>query len=67
MMYHLRVNIFWKIVSHIDKGFSFNITHHLNNKVTGIVWTISYMRDNFERFGNYLSIDVMISSVTNAK
>ena len=42
---------------HIDKWFTFNITHDLNNKVTGIVWMKSYIRDNFERFGNYLSID----------
>ena len=27
----------------------------------------SYTRDNFERFGNYLSIDVMKSSICNAK
>ena len=27
----------------------------------------SYIRDNFERFGNYLSIDVMRLSVSNAK
>ena len=27
----------------------------------------SYMRDNFECFGNYLSIDAMRSSVCNAK
>ena len=27
----------------------------------------SYTRDNFERFGNYLSIDVMRSSICNAK
>ena len=52
-------------LAHIDKGFTFNITHDLNNKVTGIVWMTSYMRDNFERFGNYLSIDVMRSSVSN--
>ena len=26
----------------------------------------SYMRDNFERFGNYLSIDVMKSSISNS-
>ena len=48
-----------------DKGFTFNITHDLNNKVTGIVWMTSYMRDNFERCGNYLSIDVMRSSISN--
>ena len=50
----------------IDKGFTYDITHDLNNKVTSIVWMISYMRDNFERFGNYVSIDVMRSSVCNA-
>ena len=47
--------IFEKLAN-IDKGFTFNITHDLNNKVTGIVWMTSYRRDNFERFGNYLSL-----------
>ena len=28
---------------------------------------VSCMRDNFERFGNYLSIDVVISYVCNTK
>ena len=32
-------------LAHVDKGFTFNITHDLNNKVTGIVWMTSYMRD----------------------
>ena len=54
---------FLEKLAHIDKDFTFNITHDLNNKVTGIVWT----RDNFERFGNSLSIDVMRSSVSNSK
>ena len=53
-------------LAHIDKSFTFNITYDLNNKVTGIVWITSYMRDNFERFGNYLSIDVMKSSISNS-
>ena len=54
-------------LAHIDNGFTYNITHDSNNEVTGIVWMTSYMRDNFERFGNYLSIDVMRSSVCNTK
>ena len=41
----------------IDKGFTYNITHDSNNKATNIVWISSYMRDHFDRFGNYLSID----------
>ena len=32
-----------------------------------IIWMTSYMRDNFERFGNYLYIDVMRSYVSNVK
>ena len=51
----------------IDKGFTYNITHDSNNKLTGTVYIISYTRDNFERFGNYFSIDVMKSSVCIAK
>ena len=53
-------------LAHIDKGSTFYITHDLNNKVTGIVWMTSYMRDNFERFRNYLSIDVMKSFISNS-
>ena len=54
-------------LANINKGFAFNIHHDLNNKVIGIVWMTSHMRDNFERFGKYLSIDIMRSSVSNAK
>ena len=50
-----------------DPGFTFNLAYDSNNKVTGIVWMTSYMRDNFERFGDYISIDVMHSSICNAK
>ena len=48
-------------------GFTFNLAYDSNNKVTSIVWMTSYMRDNFERFGDYISIDVMHSSIWNAK
>ena len=54
-------------LAHIDKVFTFNITHDLNNKVTSTVWMTSYMRNNVERYGNYFSIEVMRSSVSNAK
>ena len=51
----------------IGPGFTYNITHDADNNVTGIVWMISYMRDNFERFGNNISVDVMKSQLCNAK
>ena len=50
-----------------DPGFTFNLAHDSDNKVTGIVLMTSYMRDNFERFGDYISSDVMHSSICNAK
>ena len=53
--------------SSINKGFNYNITYDSDNKVTGIGWMISYLRDNFERFGKHLPIDVMRSSLCNAK
>ena len=53
-------------LSSIDKGFRYNITHDSNNKVTSIIWMTSNMRDNFKRFGNYLSIDEMRSYICNA-
>ena len=31
-----------------DPVFVFNLAHDNDNKVTGIVWMTSYMRDNFE-------------------
>ena len=50
-----------------DPGFTFNLAHDSDNNVTGIVWMISYMHDNFERFGDYILINVMHSSICNAK
>ena len=51
----------------IDPGFTYNITHDLDKNVTDVVWMVSYMRDNFETFGNNISIDVMKLQVCNAK
>ena len=50
-----------------DPGLTYNITHDSDNNVTGIVWMTSYMQNNFERFCNKISIDVMKSQVCNTK
>ena len=50
-----------------NPGFTFNLTHNNDDKITGIVWMTSYMRVNIERFGNYISIDIIHLSVCNAK
>ena len=31
-----------------DPGFTYNLAHDNNNKVTGIVWMTSYIRDNLK-------------------
>ena len=38
----------------------------IKNK-TDIFWMTFYVRDNFERFGNYISINIMHLSICNAK
>ena len=53
-------------LSSMGKGCINNTIHDTNNKATSIVWMTSYAKDNFESFGNYLSIDVMRSSVCHA-
>ena len=50
-----------------DLGFTFNLAHNSNNKVTSIVRMTYNMSDNFERFGNYMSIYVIHSSIRNTK
>ena len=50
-----------------DPCLTLNLAHDSDNKLTSIVWMTSYMCDNFERFGDYISIDVMHSSICNAK
>ena len=35
----------------VDPGFAYSISRDNNNDVTGIVRTISHMRDNFEHCG----------------
>ena len=50
-----------------DPGFSYNISYDENNEVIGIVWVTSYIRDTFERFWTYLSVDIIYSSIYDAK
>ena len=53
--------------SSIDSGFTFNLSHNNDNNISGIVCITSYMRDNFETFGNYISIDIMHLSICVVK
>ena len=51
----------------IDPSFAYNITNDSDNNVTGVVWMKSYIRENFQIFGNNISIDVMKPQVCNVK
>ena len=45
------------------KGFPYQIFRDNYNQVTGAVWMTATMRNNFERFGHYISLDVMQRSI----
>jgi len=45
-------------------GFSYRFAYGKDNKANGLVWMTGTMRDNFKRFGSFLSLDAM-KRVTN--
>ena len=47
--------------------FTFNLVHDNDNNVPGMVLITSYIHDNFERFGNYIFIDRIHSSIFHTK
>jgi len=48
-----------QILSEKAKGFAYDIAHDSDGTINGAVWQTATMRDNFERFGGYLCLDVM--------
>ena len=40
-------------------GFSYRIAYDNDNKANGIVWMTGTMRENFHRFGSFISLDAM--------
>jgi len=41
------------------KGFVYEVARDGSGAVVGAVWQTATMRDNFERFGDYICLDVM--------
>ena len=41
-----------------NKGFICTMLHDSDGKYTGCIWQTTIMWDNFERFGNYVSVDM---------
>ena len=42
-----------------NNGFSVTFLQDSNGRYTGCIWQTAIMRDNFERFGTFISIDAM--------
>ena len=42
-----------------DKDFQFEILSDMNGEITGCIWMTSTMRNNFELFGSFVSVDAM--------
>lgn len=42
-----------------NSGFDYQLLTDMNGRYTGCIWQTSIMKDNFDRFGGYLSIDAM--------
>ena len=40
-------------------GFDYQLLEDTNGRCTSCIWQISTMKDNFDRFGGFLSIDAM--------
>ena len=41
------------------EGFSYRFAYGTDNKANGLVWMTGTMRENFKRFGSFLSLDAM--------
>jgi len=48
-----------QILSEKAKGFVYDIAYDSDGTINGAVWQTATMRDNFERFGGFICLDVM--------
>ena len=48
-----------KILSERAVGFAYELAYDSEGTINGAVWQTATMRDNFERFGGFICLDVM--------
>ncbi len=48
-----------------NNGFSVTFLRSNQGRITGCIWQTAIMRDNFERFGGFLSMDTMKRNLTD--
>ena len=52
-----------ELVQDNAKGFVYKLAIDAKGNVHGVVWQTATMRDNFERFGGYISLDTMKQAI----
>ena len=50
-----------------NEGFAVTFLKSDKNRLTGCIWQTAIMRDNFERFGGYISMDAMMRPINDMK
>ena len=55
----LRFEEYLQILSEKAKGFAYDLAYDSDGTINGAVWQTATMRDNFERFGGFICLDVM--------
>ena len=48
-----------KILSEQAVGFAYELAYDSEGTINGAVWQTATMRDNFERFGGFICLDIM--------
>ena len=48
-----------------NRGFAVSFLRSNQGRITGCIWQTAIMRDNFERFGGFVSMDAMKRNLTN--
>ena len=56
-----------ELISSKAKGFQYKVAVGNDGVVNGVVWVTSTMRSNFERFGSYISLDVLKRELNTLK
>ena len=50
-----------------NDGFAVTFLQSDKGRLTGCIWQTAIMRDNFERFGGYISMDAMMRPINDMK
>ena len=55
----LQFKDYFEVLAENAKGFSYELSYDTEGVITGVIWQTATMRDNFERFGAFICLDMM--------